>query len=103
MSHQNDTITKVDVRTDIAPPKLYDIKYNNDDKTPFEFVIQTLTDIIMLPFERATELTMAVHEKGSAIVKTDLTYEMANHLVSMVRSSAKTNNFPLAVELLQAK
>ena len=94
------TVTKIAVRDDIDPPKLFNVKYNNDDYTPFEFVISTMIEIFGLPKDTALELTKNVHEQGSAIVKKEYTYEVAEYLVKVTMHNAKLNKYPLLVELV---
>lgn len=92
------TITKVDIREDIEKPKLWNVKYNNDDATPFEFVITTLTQIFGLTSKTASDLAIAVHEQGSAIIQKEYTLEVADYLVSLTVHNARQNNYPLVVE-----
>ncbi|MBK7360362.1 MAG: ATP-dependent Clp protease adaptor ClpS [Saprospiraceae bacterium] len=43
----------------------------NDDVNTFDWVIESLMDICKHTFEQAEQLSMIVHFKGKAIVKTD--------------------------------
>ncbi|MBK6861994.1 MAG: ATP-dependent Clp protease adaptor ClpS [Saprospiraceae bacterium] len=43
----------------------------NDDVNTFDWVIESLMDICKHSFEQAEQLSMIVHFKGKAIVKTD--------------------------------
>jgi ATP-dependent Clp protease adaptor protein ClpS len=102
--HSNDTltITKIDIREDIEKPNFFNVKYNNDDTTPFEFVIATLIQFFNLNKTLATDLAVAVHEQGSAVIEKEYTFEIAEHLVNTTVSTARQNNYPLSVEVIPA-
>ena len=46
----------------------------NDDVNTFDWVIECFMEILQHPYEQAEQLSLLVHFKGKAIVKTD-TYE----------------------------
>ena len=99
--NEGDILTKSKVRIDISEPKAYNVIYINDDKTPFDFVIMTLVGFYNHSKERASELADEVHEKGKAIVASNLTREMATHLVELTTQAARANHFPLQARVEQ--
>lgn len=96
-----DVITKIKLRDDILPPNMYNIKYFNDDKTPFQFVEATLTQILGVDLNTAKGITLQVHEEGSAIVDKDFTFEVADHLIKIIRLNCEQCNYPLHVEVIE--
>ena len=59
-------------RTNVAlkyPPR-YDVIIFNDDFTPVEFVIKLLVEIFNKNLKSAKDLTLEVHESGSAVAGT---------------------------------
>ena len=86
----------------VQEPNLWQVVYYNDNVTPMDFVIKTLKDIFRKSNEVAYELTMKVHETGSAIVAT-LPYENAEQKATEVTNEARTLGYPLKVQLIEDK
>jgi ATP-dependent Clp protease adapter protein ClpS len=97
---ENETLTKIDIKSDLRLPSMYGVKYNNDNATPFDFVINTLTTIFALPEDRASSLAMDIHQNGSAVVQNELSYELAQHLVDLVTRTAVSYSYPLHSEVI---
>jgi ATP-dependent Clp protease adaptor protein ClpS len=97
---QTDTIIKpkVQVKTDVKPPSLFNVIYMNDDVTTMEFVIETLKSIFHHTDESAHEITIKIHEEGSSVVST-LPYEIAEQKGVEATLLARNNGFPLNVKL----
>jgi len=59
MSTIEDTITKqkIQAKTNVKPPSLFNVIYINDDVTTMEFVVETLTSIFNHSHETAIEIT----------------------------------------------
>ena len=91
-------VVKIQPREDIPEPVDYYVIYINDEVTTMEFVVETLIVIFNYDAVAAQEMTMKVHEDGSAIVAT-LPYEMAEQKGVEVTMLARNNGFPLAVKL----
>ena len=100
MSTAEDTITKskIQVKTNVKPPSLFNVIYMNDDVTTMEFVVQTLTTIFNHSYESALEVTQRIHEEGSSVVST-LPYEIAEQKGVEATLMARNNGFPLNVKL----
>jgi ATP-dependent Clp protease adaptor protein ClpS len=100
MSTIEDTITKskVQVKTNVKPPSMFNVIYMNDEVTTMEFVIETLTSIFNHTHEKAMELTLKIHEDGSSVVST-LPYEIAEQKGVEATLMARNNGFPLNVKL----
>lgn len=93
-------VTKVKIAPnfDIKEPNQYKIIYINDDVTTMEFVVETLVSVFEYGRETATELTMKVHDDGSAVVAV-LPYEMAEQKGVEVTVMARNAGFPLTIKL----
>lgn len=89
---------KIVPKEDIPEPVQYNVIYVNDEVTTVEFVIETLVVIFNYDHIAAQEITLTIHEEGSAVVAT-LPYEMAEQKGVEVTLLARNNGFPLAVKL----
>ncbi len=100
MTTSTETIVrpKIAPKTNIPEPSLYNVIYMNDDKTTMEFVIESLKLIFDYSEDAAADITMKIHEEGSAVVAT-LPYEMAEQKGIEVTLLARNNGFPLNVKL----
>jgi len=96
-----DVMEKIAVKHDTKVPDFYNVIYMNDDKTPFDFVIESLIHIFGHTPDKAGELTIEVHEAGKAIVAT-LGYEMAEQKAHEVKQMARINQYPLNVRVVKA-
>ncbi len=56
--------------TDTDLESLYSVIIHNDDVTPMDFVVEVLKQIFFLGNDRAAEIMLAAHIKGSAYVQT---------------------------------
>jgi ATP-dependent Clp protease adaptor protein ClpS len=89
---------KIAPKTNISEPSLYNVIYINDNQTTMEFVVESLKAVFNYNDEAATNITMKIHEDGSAVVAT-LPYEMAEQKGIEVTLLARNNGFPLNVKL----
>ena len=89
---------RIQPKMDVKPPSLYNVIYVNDNTTTMEFVIESLCTIFDHNAETAMELTMKIHEEGSAVVGT-YPYEIAEQKGVEVTLLARNNGFPLGVKL----
>ena len=93
-----ETVTKIKIKQKVKPPNLFNVVYLNDDTTPFDFVCETLIRVFGHSLKKAEQLTLDVHELGSAIVAT-LTFELAEHKVYEVKQLASLNQYPLCIRI----
>lgn len=92
------SIVKTRTRSEVKEPRKYRVIYINDDVTTAEFVISTLLTIFGKSNKEAEDITVKIHEEGSAIVAV-LPYEIAEQKGIEVQQLAKHNYFPLVVKL----
>jgi len=95
-----DTIIKAKIQPkfDIKEPSLYKVIYINDDTTTMEFVIESMVSVFNIDRDKAADLTVEIHEKGSAVVIV-LPYEIAEQKGIEVTLLARSNGFPLQIKL----
>lgn len=102
----SDTKTKTEIRPRISPkmnvepPKDYNVIYINDEVTSMEFVIESLRSIFSYEEDRAEEMTMRIHQEGSAIVAT-YPYEIAEQKGVEATLLARSQGFPLQIKIEQ--
>jgi ATP-dependent Clp protease adaptor protein ClpS len=89
---------KIQVKTNIQPPSLFNVIYMNDNITTMEFVVESLKNIFHHTEESAMEITVKIHEEGSSVVST-LPYEIAEQKGVEATLLARNNGFPLNVKL----
>jgi ATP-dependent Clp protease adaptor protein ClpS len=86
------------VATKLAPPNLWKVVFLNDDKTPMEFVIELLTVVFKHDFKSAKELTLEIHNTGSAVAGI-YAHEVAEHKSIEATQLSRANGFPLQIKI----
>ena len=76
----------------------YKVILLNDPVTTFEFVTELLISIFRKPPSEARDLTLEVHERGSALI-TVTSLERAELYVEQVRSLARPRGYPLSATI----
>jgi len=91
-----DTITEIKETLDnvTLEPGKYKVVFYNDDSTPMQFVVAVLMQIFKHSEEVATDLTMKVHNDGSAVAGV-YNFEIAEQKCGETTSLARHNGFPL--------
>jgi ATP-dependent Clp protease adaptor protein ClpS len=94
------TDVKIDekITVSLQPPRLWKVVFLNDDKTPMEFVIEVLTAIFKHSSDSAKDITMEIHNTGSAVVGV-YTHEIAEQKGIDATQTARQNGFPLQVTI----
>ncbi len=87
------------VATATAKPKLkrppmYKVILLNDDYTPMEFVVHVLEAFFNMDREKATQVMLAVHTQGAAVVGI-FPRDIAETKSELVNNYAQENNHPL--------
>ncbi|MBI5824850.1 MAG: ATP-dependent Clp protease adaptor ClpS [Chloroflexi bacterium] len=80
------------VETELEP--LYRILIHNDDVTPMDFVVEVLKQIFFLSNDRAAEIMLVAHIKGTAYVQS-LPRMEAEKRVQRAHQAAGMEGFPL--------
>lgn len=82
----------------ISKPKKYNVIFYNDNKTTMDFVVYVLCKIYEKSEEEATRIMLNIHNNNKSVVGTyskDGAYTRACDTLEL----AKSNNFPLKVEV----
>lgn len=79
-------------KTDLEP--LFEVTIHNDNVTPMDFVVEVLKQIFFLANDRAAEIMLAAHIKGSAYVQT-LPRPEAERRIANAHQAASVEGFPL--------
>lgn len=97
-----DTEIKIDekIKIDIVEPKKYKVIFLNDDKTPIEFVIDLLTTTFRHSQETAKDITLKVHNEGSAVVGI-YSFEIAEQKAVEATNVSRQAGFPLQIRVEQ--
>jgi ATP-dependent Clp protease adaptor protein ClpS len=93
---------KKQVSKQIKEPSKYKVIVCNDDVTPMEFVIVMLISIFKYDQDGAIQLTMKVHNDGSAIAGI-YNFELAEQKALDATQLARSNNFPLVLKVEEDK
>lgn len=82
----------------IKEPGKFNVIVCNDDVTTVEFVVAMLISIFKYDEDRAFDLSLKVHENGSAVAGT-YPYEIAEQKGLDATSMARLNGFPLVIKV----
>jgi ATP-dependent Clp protease adaptor protein ClpS len=81
-----------ETETELEP--MYSVIIHNDDVTPMNFVVEVLKQIFYLSNDRAAEIMLAAHIKGSAYVQS-LPKSEAGNRVEKAHFAANMEGYPL--------
>lgn len=95
---QSDTRTRIRPSDAVKEPPMFKVVYLNDNTTSMEFVIESLIEYFDYTAETAEQITVDIHESGSACVAV-LPYELAEQKGIEVTISARSQNYPLQIKL----
>jgi ATP-dependent Clp protease adaptor protein ClpS len=84
----------------LQPPKLWKVVFLNDDQTPMELVIDLLTGIFKHSESSAKDITLEIHEQGSAVAGV-YSFEIAEQKGMEATASARKNGSPLRITVEQ--
>lgn len=85
-------------RTKAKKPPLFKVLLLNDDFTPMDFVVHVLQKFFHMSLDKATQVMLAVHQKGIGVCGL-YTYEIAETKVRSVLAYAKKHEHPLQCTL----
>lgn len=100
MTTAADTPLKTTTRPqiEVSEPPLFRVIYINDNTTAMEFVIDSLVEHFNYTVDNAEQMTISIHEAGSAVVAV-LPYEIAEQKGIEITVSARTAGYPLQIKL----
>ena len=82
----------------IGEPKQYYVVMHNDDKTPFDFVVDILVGLFNHDKDTAAELAHKIHTDEKAIVGM-YNLEIAEQKVEETVKASRVANYPLSVSI----
>jgi ATP-dependent Clp protease adaptor protein ClpS len=95
---QSNTRTRIKPSEAVKEPPMFRVVYLNDNTTSMEFVVESLVEYFEYTPETAEQITIDIHEEGSACVAV-LPYEIAEQKGVEVTVSARSQNYPLQIKL----
>ena len=98
---QSDSQTLLETKRELREPPLYKVLINNDDYTPMEFVVEVLERFFAMNSDKATQIMLTVHYRGSAVCGM-YTAEIAETKVAQVHSYARAHEHPLLCTMEKA-
>lgn len=82
----------------LKEPGKFKVVVCNDDVTTVDFVVAMLMSIFKYDEKRAFDLTIAIHQKGSAVAGV-YPYEIAEQKALDATNMARLNGFPLITKV----
>lgn len=98
MSELTDIVLDEKIENTTKEPNKYNVIFLNDDSTPMDWVIYVLISVFKHTPEKASALTMKIHEEGSAVVGS-YHYEIAEQKAIETTNSSRERGYPLKVTL----
>ena len=86
------------VKNIVQDPGKYKVIFMNDNQTPMDFVVSILVEVFRHTEKTAQELTMKIHEEGTAIVGL-YSFEIAEQKSLEATKLARANGFPLQIQI----
>ena len=86
------------IKQKVVEPKKWKVILLNDDHTPMDFVVGILTQVFKHSEEGARDITLQIHQQGSAIAGT-YTFEIAEAKAVESTNLARASGFPLQIKL----
>ncbi len=95
--------TKVTIKpnTRIAEPKLYDVVFMNDEITHIDFVVGSLIKHFRYDESTADRKANEISEEGYGKVAT-CPFEIAEQKQAEITQEARSNHYPLTINLVEA-
>jgi ATP-dependent Clp protease adaptor protein ClpS len=98
MSENTDIAVDEKVRVRVPEPKRWKVILINDDVTPVDFVVTLLMDVFRHDPNSAGNITMQIHETGSAIAGV-YSFEIAEIKAVESTSLARAAGYPLQIKM----
>ena len=95
---QTDIQVEEKVKVTLKQPSKWAVEYVNDEKTPMDFVINTLIKHFQYNQEQATKMTNTIHNDGKGVVAL-YTFEIAEQKATEVKVDAVQHGYPLEVKV----
>ena len=93
-SGEGQGVATAEAKPELKRPPMYKVLLLNDDYTPMEFVVHVLEVFFAMDREKATQVMLAVHTQGSAVVGI-FPRDIAETKSEQVNLYAQENQHPL--------
>jgi ATP-dependent Clp protease adaptor protein ClpS len=90
--------TKARTQVLVQEPPRFKVIYINDNTTSMDFVIESLMEFFDYNEESAAQITLDIHDSGSAVVAV-LPFEIAEQKGVEVTVNARAQSYPLQIKL----
>ena len=101
----SDIIEKLDVKVvtkkKLQPPKLFNVVFLNDDKTPMDFVVEMLVSIFRQPRDEAVCLMLEIHHSDKGRVG-PYCHEVAEQRLLDAKAKVAEHGHPLTLDMEEA-
>jgi len=94
VARQHSSTVLAPERAKAKPPRMYKVILYNDDYTTMDFVVEVLQRFFSMNRERALQIMLEVHNKGSAVCGV-YSHDVAESKVAQVTELAKQHGHPL--------
>ena len=98
MSTDTDVVIDEKITNIVKEPSKYNVIMLNDDFTPMDFVIDVLEKIYKHSRTSAENITLTIHNEGSAVIGT-YSYEIAEQKATETVNLSRSNGFPLQLKI----
>ena len=95
---QTDIQVEEKVKITLKEPSKWAVVYVNYEKTPMDFVINTLIKHFQYNQEQATKMTNTIHNDGKGVVAL-YSFEIAEQKATEVKVDAVQHGYPLEVKV----
>jgi len=85
----------------LKEPGKFAVVYLNDEKTPMDFVIQSLIKHFQYSKDQANKMTETIHNEGKGVVAL-YSFEIAEQKATEVKVDAVQHGYPLDVKVENA-
>ena len=86
----------------LKEPGKFAVVYLNDERTPMDFVIQSLIKHFQYNKDQANKMTETIHNEGKGVVAL-YSFEIAEQKATEVTNEARNLGYPLKVQLQEDK
>lgn len=100
-NHSDDGLALQEAKPKLKRPPLFKVLLMNDDYTPMDFVVHILEQFFGMGPEKATQVMLQVHTKGSGVCGV-FSRDVAETKVALVNEYARESEHPLKCTMEEA-
>ena len=84
---------------EVAEPKMYQVRFHNDDYTTMEFVVNILMTVFHKTADQATNIMLAVHKRGKRHCRGSILMKSPKPKIDKTHFLAREAGYPLRCTL----